>query len=155
MLAARFAQIGRWQLRAEQDQRLASVLQQAGDGSVFVAGRGDGAEREFVAGGVGGRIEAADEVAVEGVLDAEHDTDQPAPAAAQHAGSAVGSVSQLLGRRRTCSRFAGLAPATSRITIETSGTETPARAATSARVTRRSGTDRDGSAMPDILAAPS
>ena len=44
------AEIGRRQLRAEQDQRLAPVLQQAGDGSVLVAGRGDRAEREFVAG---------------------------------------------------------------------------------------------------------
>ena len=85
-------------MRAEQDQGLTPVVEQAGDGSAFVAGRSHGAEREFVTGGVRGCVQAADEVAVEGVLDAEHHADQPAPDAAQHPGAAVGSVPQLLGR---------------------------------------------------------
>jgi hypothetical protein len=56
-------QVGRWYVGAEQDKRLAAVLQQARDGAAVVAAGGDGAEREFVVGGVGGGVEAADEVA--------------------------------------------------------------------------------------------
>ena len=52
---------------AEQDQRLAAVLQQARHGAALVAaGSGRAPEREFVVGVVGGGVEAADEVAVKG-----------------------------------------------------------------------------------------
>ena len=44
---------GGGRVRAEQDQRLAAVLQQARDGPLLVAGGGDGAERQLVAGPVG------------------------------------------------------------------------------------------------------
>ena len=90
-------QVGRRCVGAEQDQRLAAVLQQARHGAALVAAGSDGAEREFVVGVVGGGVEPADEVAVKGLLHGEHDADQPAAGTAQQAGAAVGAVAQLLG----------------------------------------------------------
>ena len=94
----KFGQVGRRCVGAEQDQRLTAVLEQARDGAALVATRGDGAEGQFVVGGVGGSVEAADEVAVEGVLHGKHHANQPAVGAAQQPGAAVGAVAQLLGR---------------------------------------------------------
>src|SRR5262245_22139915 len=66
-------QVGGRRPRAEQDERLAAVLEQAAHGASLVTGRGDGAERQLVAALVGRLVEAADEVAMEGVLHAEDD----------------------------------------------------------------------------------
>ena len=57
-------EVGRVSVRSEQNERLAAVLQQAHDGAPFVAGGGDGAQRQLVADPVGSGVEAADEVAV-------------------------------------------------------------------------------------------
>ena len=131
-------QVGGGRLRAEQDQRLAAVLQQARDRPVFVAVRGDGAERELVADAIGGRVEAADEVAVEGVLDAEHHAEQPTAAAAQQAGPAVGAVAQLVrGLQDPLPRLPRWPRARPASRSRPAATDTPARAATSARVGRR------------------
>jgi hypothetical protein len=87
---------GRRSLRAEQDDRLAAVLQQARDGAPLVAVGGNGAQRQLVAGAVGRRVEAGDQVTVEGVLHAEHHAEQATAAAAQQAGAGVGAVAQLV-----------------------------------------------------------
>ena len=83
-------------MRTEQDQRLAAVLQQARHRPPFVAVRGDGAERQLVADPVGRRVEAADQIAVERVLDAEHHAEQATAVAAQQAGPGVRPVAQLV-----------------------------------------------------------
>ena len=72
-----FGQVGRWYMGAEQDQRLAAILQQARDGAALIAAGSNGAKREFVVGGIGGSVEAADEVAVESVLHVERHAYQP------------------------------------------------------------------------------
>ena len=94
----KLGQVGRRCVGAEQDQRLAPVLQQARDGATLIATRGNGAEGQFIVGGVGGSVEATDEVAVEGLLHGKHHANQPAAGAAQQPGAAVGAVAQLLGR---------------------------------------------------------
>ena len=75
---------------------------------------------------------------MEGVLHAEHHAEQPAAAAAQQPGPGVRAVAQLVGGAAgPAAGSPALAPGTSRITIDTSAVDTPARAATSARVGRR------------------
>jgi hypothetical protein len=62
----------------EQDERLAAVLQQACNRAAFVPPGSDGAERQLVVSAIGGGVEAANKVTVEGVLRSKHDADQPA-----------------------------------------------------------------------------
>jgi hypothetical protein len=92
------AEVRHRQLRAQQDQGLASVAEEAGDGSAFVTRWGDRAERDLVAGALRRFVESADQVAVEGVLDTEHNAYQPAPAAPQQLSAAVRTVAQIVGR---------------------------------------------------------
>ena len=90
-------QVGRGCLRAEEDEGLAAVLEQAAHGAGLIAGRGDGAERQLIADPVGRLVEAADEVAMEGVLHAEDDPKEATAAAAQRAGPGVRAVAKLVG----------------------------------------------------------
>jgi hypothetical protein len=52
-------QVGRGSLRAEEDERLAAVLQQATHGARLIAGWGDGAERQLIADPAGRLVEVA------------------------------------------------------------------------------------------------
>src|SRR5215211_1005641 len=94
--AGQGGQVGRGCLRAEEDDRLAAVLQQAAHSLRLIAGRGDGAERQLIADPVGRLVEAGDEVAMEGVLDAEDDPEEATAAAAQQAGPGVRAVTKLV-----------------------------------------------------------
>jgi hypothetical protein len=90
------AQVGGRDLGAEQDEGFAAVLEQAAHGTWLVAGWRDGTERQLIASPVGRPVEAADEIAMKGVLHAEDDSKQAAVAAAQQTGPGVGAVAKLV-----------------------------------------------------------
>jgi len=99
-------EVGRRCLRAEQDERLAAVLQQAAHGARLIAGWGDRAERQVVADPVGRLVQAADEVAVEGVLHAVNDAKEATVVAAQQTGTGVRAIAQFVrGLQNSSPRF--------------------------------------------------
>lgn len=65
--AGELGQPGGGGARAEQDQRLAAVVLQGGDGPGLGATGGDAGQSDRVAGRFGGRIDALDQVAVKGL----------------------------------------------------------------------------------------
>ena len=83
---------------AHQDQRLAAVGQQAGDGGRLVAAGSGAAERDLVTEGAGRGVQGLDDLAVELVLQAEDHADQTGPAAAEQARPVVGGVAEPGGR---------------------------------------------------------
>src|SRR4030095_3077944 len=91
-------QVGGRGLGAEQDEGLAAVLEQAAHSTGLVAGWRDGTERQLIASPVGRLVEAADEIAMKGVLHAEHDSKQAAVAAAPQTGAGVDRKSVVEGK---------------------------------------------------------
>ena len=85
-------------LRTEQDQGLAPGVEQRLDRPRLVAAAGDGAQDQVVAVPLGGLVDVLDELGVEGVADVQHDADQSAASAGQHARRPVRAVAQAGGR---------------------------------------------------------
>ena len=83
-------------LRAEQDQRLAPVVEQGLGGPLLAAAGGHGAERELVPGRLGHRVQGLHQVGVERVGQAELHAEQAGAAAAQQPRPGIGPVPDLL-----------------------------------------------------------
>ncbi len=98
-LAGELGEPGRGSLGSEQQQCLAAVVQQGLDRAVLTPARRQGAERDVIAGGFGGQVDALEQVGVERVLGPERHAEQPAPAAAarQQPGPRIGPVPDLGG----------------------------------------------------------
>jgi hypothetical protein len=96
-LRGEFGQAGGGGLRAEQDQGLAAVGEEGVHGLLLAAAGGHRAQGDLVAGRFGRRVDALDQVGVEGALELELHAEQARAVAAQQPGPGVGPVADVLG----------------------------------------------------------
>jgi hypothetical protein len=85
------------QLRGEQHEGLAAQVEQGLDDPLLVVARGDRAQRDRVAGGVGGQLQLLGQLGAEGVAQDQRHAQHPGPPAGQQAGRAVGPVAEAGG----------------------------------------------------------
>ncbi len=92
-----FAEVAGLGVRAEQDHRLAAVAEQRLDRLGLTAPLGGTGEQDVVPEPLGLRIDAGDEIRVEGLVHGEHHSERATAATGQQPGRAVGPVTDLVG----------------------------------------------------------